>query len=158
MKQLHDEHPNAQPAKLGSLLFGPVVDVQESAYNEVTGEMIREATVRTKDAGGPSNVGANGFQMILFSKSFKKSGSNLCDTLATLTRRLRTEYIVPRTIEPIPASRLILLTRGNGEVWPIGVGEVIRKVIGKGVTKVTKPRYTKVECLASGLRYTQTRE
>ena len=98
-----------------------------------TGEMIREAALRTKGAGGPSNVDANGFQRILASKSFKKSGSNLCDALATLTLRLCTEYIDPTTIEPI-LSRVT----GNGEVRPIGVGEVIRRIIGKCVTKVTK--------------------
>ena len=107
MKQLHEKHPKAQPAKLGSLLFGPVDEVHESVYNEITGEMIREAALRTKGAGGPSNVDANGFQRILASKSFKTSASNLCDALATLTRRLCTEYIDPATIEPILASRLI---------------------------------------------------
>ena len=30
-KQLHDEHPKAQPAELGSLLFGTVEEVQEKA-------------------------------------------------------------------------------------------------------------------------------
>ncbi|XP_020601093.1 uncharacterized protein LOC110040229 [Orbicella faveolata] len=70
------------------------------------------------------------------SKSFKKSGPNLCDALATLTRRLCTEYIDSATIQPILTSRLILLNRCNGQ--SIGVGEVIRRIIGKCVTKVTK--------------------
>ena len=87
MKQLQDKHPKVQPAKLGSLLFGPVEEEHESAYNEITGEMIREAALRTKGAGSPSNVDAKGFQRILASKSFKKSGSNLCDALATLTKQ-----------------------------------------------------------------------
>ena len=137
-RQLHEKHPKAQPTKLGSLLFGPVDEVHESAYNEITGEMIREAALRTKGAGGSSNVDANGFQRILASKSFKKSASYLCDALATLTHRLCTEYIDPATIEPILASRLIPLDKGNGEVRPIGVGEVIRRIIGKCVTKVVK--------------------
>ena len=32
------------------------------------------------------NVDTNGFQRILASKSFKESGSNLCEAFATLTR------------------------------------------------------------------------
>ena len=140
MKQLHEKHPKAQPAKLGSgsLLFGPVDEFHESAYNEIYGAMIREAALTTKGAGDPSNVDANGFQRILASKSFKKSASNLCDALVTLTRRLFTEYIDPATIEPIQASRLIPLDKGNGEVRPIDVGEVIRRIFGKCVTKVVK--------------------
>ena len=55
----------------------------------------------------------------------------MCGVLATLTRRLKTEYIDPASIEPILASHLIPLDKGNGEVRPIGVGEVIRRVIGK---------------------------
>ena len=129
MKQLQNKHPKAQPAKLGSLLFGPVEEEHESDYNKITGEMIREAALRTKGAGGPSNVDANGFQRILASKSFKKSGSNLCDVLATLTRRLCT------TIEPILASRLTPLDKDNSEVRPMGMGEVIRRIIGKRVIK-----------------------
>ena len=35
-------------------------------------------------------------------------------------------------------SRLIPLDKGNGKVRPIGVGEVIRRIIGKCVTKVMK--------------------
>ena len=49
-----------------------------------------------------------------------------------------TEFVDPLTTEPILASRLIPLDKGNGDVRPIGVGEVIRRIIGKCVTKVTK--------------------
>ena len=153
MKQLHEKHPKAQPAKLGSLLFGPVDEVHETAYNEITGEMIREAALRTKGDGGPSNVDANGFQRILASKSFKKSPSIFCGALAALTRRLCTEYIDASTIEPILVRRLIPFEKGNGEVRPIGVGEVILRIIRKCVTKVVKNMW-----LTSGLLWTQIRE
>ena len=44
----------------------------------------------------------------------------------------------PLTIEPILANRLIPLDKGNGEVRLIGVGEVIRRIIGKCVSRVGK--------------------
>ena len=138
MRQLHEKHPEAQDAKLGSILFGPIEEVHDSLYQQIDGEMIREAALRTKGSGGPSGVDANGFKRILTCKSFKKSSANLCDALATMTRKLCTEYIDPRTIEPILANRLIPLDKGEGAVRPIGMGEVIRRVIGKCVTKVTK--------------------
>ena len=68
MKQLQDKHPKAQPAALGALLLGPVEDVYESVYSEVTGEMIRKVALRTKGAGGPSGVDANGFKRLLACK------------------------------------------------------------------------------------------
>ena len=49
----------------------------------------------------------NKFKRILTSKSFKKSSFNLCDALATLTRRLCTEYVDPTSIEAILENRLI---------------------------------------------------
>ena len=100
--------------------------------------MIREAALRTKGSGGPSGVDALGFRRILACKSFKKSSANLCDALATLTRRLCTEHIDPHTIESIVASRLIPLDKGNGAVRPIVVGEVLRRITGKCVIKVLK--------------------
>ena len=138
VRQLREKLPDAQRAKLGSLLFGPVEDMPDSVYQEINGEFVREAALRTKGSGGPSGVDANGFKRILASKSFKRSSINLCESIATLTRRLCTEFVDPLTIEPILASRLIPLDKGNGEVRLIGVGEVIRRIIGKCVTRVVK--------------------
>ena len=58
--------------------------------------------------------------------------------MAIITRKLCTEYVDPRTIVPMLANRLIHLDKGESAVRPIGVGEVIRRVIGKCVVKVTK--------------------
>ena len=139
MRQLQEKHPEAQEAKLGSLLFGPFEEVHDSLYQQIDGEMISETALRTKGSGGPSGVDANGFKRIFACKSFKKSGVNLCEAVATMTRRLCTEYIDPGTIEPILANRLIPLDKGEGAVRPIGVGEVIRRIVGKCVMKVIKP-------------------
>ena len=138
VRQLKEKHPDAQRAKLGSLLLGPEEDIPDSVYQEINGELVREAALRTKGSGGPSGVDANGFKRILACKSFKRSSINLCESIATLTRRLCTEFVDPLTIEPIVASRLIPLDKGNGVVRPIGVGEVIRRIIGKCITRVAK--------------------
>ena len=139
MTQLKQKHPIPQPAKLGSLLFGPIDDeFPESVYLEINGEMVRQAALRTKGAGGPSGVHANGFRRILACKSFKQSSSRLCEAIATMMKTLCTQYIDPTTIEPLVASRLIPLDKGEGAVRPIGVGEVIRRICGKCVMMVAK--------------------
>ena len=51
MGQLINKHPDAQEAKLGSLLFGPVDDVPDVIFQQINGEMIREAALRTKGSG-----------------------------------------------------------------------------------------------------------
>ena len=63
--------------------------------------MVPNAALRTKGSGGPSGVDANGFWRILASKSFKKSETDLCAAIATMTRRLCTEFIDPLGIEAI---------------------------------------------------------
>ena len=49
-----------------------------------------------------------------------------------------TQYIDPATIEPFMASCLIPLDKGEGMVRPIGVGEVLRRVLAKCVMNVAK--------------------
>ena len=61
-------------------------------------------------------IDANGLRRILASKSFKKSGTDLCEAIAAKTRRLCTECIDPVGIEAILANRLIPLDKGEGAV------------------------------------------
>ena len=103
-----------------------VEDVPAILYQQINGEMARQAALRTKGSCGPSGVDANGFKRILACKSFKKSSMNLCDSLATLARRLCTEFVDPLTIELILVSRLIPLDKGKGDVKPIGVSSMRR--------------------------------
>ncbi|CAB3979869.1 Retrovirus-related Pol poly from transposon opus [Paramuricea clavata] len=139
MTQLKQKHPEPQPAKLGSVLFGPLNDeIPESIYSQINGEMVRQAALRTKGSGGPSGVDANGFRRMLACKSFKQSSTRLCEAIARMTNTLCTQYIDPTTIEALIASRLIPLDKGEGAVRPIGVGEVIRRISAKCVMSFAK--------------------
>lgn len=104
MEQLADKHPEAQRAKVGFVLFGPVEDVPAILWQQINGEMVREVALRTKGSCGSSGVDANVFNGMLACKSFKKSSMNLYDSLATLARQLCTEFVDPLTVEPILAS------------------------------------------------------
>ena len=53
-----------------------------------------------------------------------------------MAKTLRTQYIDSSTIEPLVASRLIPLDKGEGAVMPIG--EVIRRICGKCVMNIAK--------------------
>ena len=61
MDQLADKYPEAQRAKVGSVLFGPVEDVPAILYQQINGEMVREVALRSKGSCGTSGVDANGF-------------------------------------------------------------------------------------------------
>ena len=130
MRQLKEKHHEAQGARLGSLLFGPVEEIPDTMFSEIDGEMVRKAAFRTKGSGGPSGVDGNGFRRMLACKSFKKSGTDLCNAVAAMARRLCTEHVDPISIEALLSNRLIPLDKGEGAVRPIGMGEVLRRVIG----------------------------
>ena len=92
MAQLQIKHPNPQPAKLGSLLFGPIEDeFPESVYSGINGEKVRQAALRTKGSGGPCGVDANGLRRMLACKAFKQSSTKLCEAIATMTKILCTQ-------------------------------------------------------------------
>ena len=85
MAQIQLKHPNPQPAKSGSLLFGPIDDeFPESAYSGINSEMVRQAALRTKGSGGPSGVHENGFRRMLACNSFKQSSTKLCEAIAIM--------------------------------------------------------------------------
>ena len=113
MEQLKEKHPEPQGFQLGSLLFGPIKDIPHTLYYEINGDMVRDAALITKGSGGPSGVDANGFRRILTCKSFKRSGTELCEAIASMTKRLCTEYVDPRGLEAILANRLIPLDKGE---------------------------------------------
>ena len=71
-------------------------------------------------------------------KSVKSSSTSLRVALATMIRKLCTDYIDPHTIKPLGAYRLIPLDKGEGTVRPIGVGEVLRKIMVKCVIKILR--------------------
>ncbi|CAB4003346.1 Hypothetical predicted protein [Paramuricea clavata] len=117
MTQLKQKHPEPQPPKLGSVLFGPLNDeIPESVYSQINGEIARQAALRTKGSGGPSGVDANGFRRMLACKCFKQSSTRLYEALARMTKTLCTQYIDPTTIEALIASRLIPLDKGEGAI------------------------------------------
>jgi len=138
MRQFKERHPEAQKAPLGTLLFGSIEEVPDVIYQQINAEMVRDAALRTKGSRGPSGIDANGFRRMLACKSLKKSGTDLRAAIATTARKLCTEYVDPLSIKAILA-RLIPLIKGKGAVRSIGVGEVLRRIIGKCVMKVTKP-------------------
>ena len=53
MAQLRDKHPSPQEDRLDSLLNGSVENVPDTIFQQINGEMVRDAALRTKASGGP---------------------------------------------------------------------------------------------------------
>ena len=79
---------------------------------------------------GPSGVDAAGLHRLC--TAFKNSLADLCDAIALLARRLSTSYLDPSGIQAFVTCRLVALDKCLG-VRPIGIGEVLRRIVGKGI-------------------------
>ena len=81
---------------------------------------------------------SDGWQRILCSKSFKSASVDLCEAIARLAKKLSTKLVDPEPLSSYIACRLIPLDKNPG-IRPIGIGEVLRRIIGKAITTLVKP-------------------
>ena len=79
----------------------------------------------------------DGWRRILTSNAFGEGPSDLCSAIAKFARTLCTGIQHDDSIKPLLASRLIPLNKNPG-LRPIGVGETLRRIIGKKIEKVLK--------------------
>ena len=85
-------------------------------------------------AAGPSGMDVSHWKVCT---SFSRESDDLCHTIAMVTRKLCAEYIDPLGVSALVSSRLIALDKNPG-VRPIGIGEEVRRVIGKAILSVIK--------------------
>ena len=135
--QLKSKHPQSREIQDNSLLFGPIYKVEPVIYNNIDGRTIEKAARSMNGSAGPSGVDGEAWKRLLCSKSGGKTSEALCDSIANIVRRLASEHVDPKCIEPIVNCRLIPLDKNLG-IRPNGIGEVLRRIIGKAVSSFTK--------------------
>ena len=132
LTELKSKHPPAVEVKQDSLLFGPVNELSELChcyFDEIDEIMIAKAASLTKGAGGASHLDGDQFRHILPSKKFKTEAKELREQIAVLARTLASTLVDPKSIKALTTCRLIPLNKNPG-VRPIGVGEVLRRIMG----------------------------
>ena len=93
---------------------------------------IRRAGMKTHGRHGPSGVDANEWRRWM--SNFNQSSTPLCRTVARLAVRIAIEEIDSEALRPYNACSLIPLDKNAG-VRPIGVGEVLRRIIGRSILR-----------------------
>ena len=137
LDELRSKHPEGKPASLNSIVdespndaaFHPVI------FDNLDGKTIRETILRIQGSSGPSGIDASGWRRMC--TSFSRASSDLCNNIALMARRLCTEYVDPEGLSSFTACRLIALDKNPG-VQPIGIGETVRRTIGKAVLGILK--------------------
>ena len=134
VNKLRELHPEAGPIVPDSLIEGPLQPCLHAHFNEITEQSILRAASLTKGSGGPSLLDATQWKRIICSGHFKVENKELREQLATFARKISTEVMDPSILEAYTACRLIPLDKdpGSGElqVRSIGVGEVLRRIVG----------------------------
>jgi len=113
-----------------SLVYHPII------FEALDGSVMRAAALHTSGSAGPSGLDAYGWRRLC--SSFKSASDELCCSLAILAHRLCTSFVNPEVILPLVSCRLIALDKNPG-VRPIGVGEVVRRIIAKAVLSIIRP-------------------
>ena len=138
LSELKEKHPAAKPLNPTVMLGGEIPLVDPIIFQTINEETILKAALLTKGAAGPSGLDANNWRQILLSKNFGKHGINLRSSIAKLSRVLCTEELQINGNANKETNSIIPLDKNPG-VRHIGIGEVLRRIIGKSIISVIRP-------------------
>ena len=132
---LLQKHPTKQPPTQTSIITPdtPLVEPHLILFDKIDGQLIRSTVLRMDGAAGPSGLDAAAWKRLC--TSFKKASSDLCDSLASIARRICSGYVDPSGLSVFVACRLIALDKCPG-VRPIGIGEMVRRITGKAIATI----------------------
>lgn len=131
---LEEKHPPPSEDE-GLRLPGRHQTPNSVIYEMITGELVWKKSLQTHGSAGPSGLDAKGWRRLLSSTYCGSAADDLCSALAALARKLAATSC--RHVDALTACRLIPLDKNPG-CRPIGVGEVLRRVIGKCIMAVVK--------------------
>lgn len=101
----------------------------------VTGAHIHFAASRIQGSAGPSGTDAGHWHDVLL--RYGAHSDRLRDSIATLVRRLANNVVPWDDIRALMSCRLVALDKCPG-VRPTGIGETLRRIIGKTVCFLTR--------------------
>ena len=133
---LMEKHPPAEPANPQALIPGQAPRVEEVIFEAIDGKTVQAAAKSVHGSGGPTRGDADNWKDVLCSKVFGKLSEELSEEVAVATRRLCVEDIPHQHIKLLLDNRLVPLMKENDGVRPIGIGEVLRRIMGRCVTKI----------------------
>ena len=134
-EHLLQKHPPRQAASADAISQDePLPTPHPVMFDAIDGKMVRSISQKMTGSAGPSGMDSAGWRRAC--SSFAKASGELCTAVARVTKRLCSSYVDPEGITSLVACRLIALDKSPG-VRPIGIGEVLRRIIGKAVLAIT---------------------
>ena len=139
IKALHEKHPEKSEAPvtiLEQLVTSPPPSIDPIIFEDIDETSIDKAAKTTKGSEGPSDMDSDMWRRIFCSKAYGSASEDLRYSIALLTRKLCTEFVDPNALKELLACRLIPLDKNSG-IRPIGIGEILRRIIGRAVLRHT---------------------
>ena len=135
---LQEKHPKKQDVSNDILLPASAPTPHPVIFEEIDATKVHTAALHLSGSGGPTLIDADGWKRILCSKAYGNASMNLCQGIADLAKKLCREEIHPDSLHEFVGCRLIPLNKGddkwgNPGVRPIGIGEILRRLVGKVV-------------------------
>ena len=159
-EKLKVKHPAGTRATQEALLSGEIEAPHPVTFRSINQEMVRKAAMEIEGAPGPSGMDANTWRMLLTSKRNSMAASDLCKAVAELAQKMgykncsmaasdlckavaelaqKMGYKNCQHLEALINCRLIpLKNKKENDVRPIGIGEVLRRIISKCTMKTAR--------------------
>ena len=134
---LNEKHPKAEAMESDALLPITRPTPNPVIFEQITAELVQRCSKNLNGSGGPTLVDTDSWKHFLCSKSYGRHPFHLAEAICGLAKRICTENIHPDCLEEFVAGRLIPLDKNPG-VRPIGIGETLRRIVGKAVTTILK--------------------
>ena len=133
---LQSKHPPGEQTHPIALAEGEIVNIEEVMFEGIDVCAVQAAAKYTTGSGGPTRLDADTWKHILCSKAFGRLSDELAEEIAVLARRMCTENIPNEHLKLLWDCRLVPLIKEDNGLRPVGVGETIRRIIGKCVLKI----------------------
>ena len=139
LQDLRKKHPVAKEGNPSDAGWGYTF-CRSSFFANIDKSMLAKAAMNTNGAAGTSGLDAVRWSNILVFCNYGGAGKDLRSSPATIARHLATKISVvenqPTNFEAYLSCRLIPLDKNPG-VRPIGIGEILRPIIGKILRPIT---------------------
>ena len=137
LKLLKQKYPKSAPTTEEVLLSDRTESIHQIKYENMNADAVRKAALRNRGGSGPSGMDTDGWKRILTSKQFAESSTDLCTTIANMIKKLCIDKDLANTLEAFLSCRIIQLEKNLG--WrPIGVGEVLTRIVGKVIVSTLR--------------------
>ena len=135
-KDMQSKHPKPEPQAKDAMISGDLPPaVHNIIFDGVNGESIKKFALRSRGGAGVSQQEDKLWHIMV--SGFKETSSGICNAIAKLARRLCTQYVDPEPLACLLANRGVAIDKCPG-LRPVGVGEMLRRIIGKAVMSVTR--------------------